>query len=156
MLFQLVGVVLGGGQGKSWCDNTLDTVVASLASEYSRMEDVLRRVVCQVQEECDSLHRAVLFEIPGKEPAGFQVNTHSTEDNGEVVFVVIMDALGGLDQTGLTTDLSSDFVMWETGGREDWDLLTTGDGVHGINGGDTGRNHLFWVHLWCKSAARHL
>jgi hypothetical protein len=35
--------------------------------------------------------------------------------------------------------------MRQTSSREDGDLLTTGDGVHGINGGDTSLDHFFRI-----------
>lgn len=41
--------------------------------------------------------------------------------------------------------------MRKTGGGEDGDLLATGDRVHGVDGGDTGRDHLFGVHLFVVS-----
>lgn len=94
----------------------------------------IRRVVCQVQEQGNPLHTAVLLEIASEESTGLQVDTHGTEDDGEVVRVVIVNALGGLDQTGLSTNLSSNFVVRQTSGREDGNLLTTGNRVHGING----------------------
>ena len=117
----------------------------------------VRRVVCQVQEQSNSLHTTVLLEIASEESAGFQVDTHGTEDNGEVVFVVIVNTLCRLDQTGLSTNLGSDFVVGQTSGREDGNLLTTGDRVHGIDGRDTGRDHLLGVFLRMsiQASARH-
>jgi hypothetical protein len=56
----------------------------------------VRRVVCQVQEQGDTLHTAVLLEVSCEEPTGLQVDTHGTEDNGEVVVVVVVYTLGGL------------------------------------------------------------
>jgi hypothetical protein len=94
----------------------------------------IRRVVCQVQEQGNSLHTAVLLEVTSEESAGLQVDTHGTEDDGEVVLVVVVNALGGLDQTGLSTNLGSNFVVGQTSGREDGNLLTTSNRVHGING----------------------
>lgn len=35
--------------------------------------------------------------------------------------------------------------MWQAGGWEDWDLLSTGDAVHAINGGDARLDHLLRV-----------
>lgn len=35
--------------------------------------------------------------------------------------------------------------MRKTSGREEWNLLTTGNGDHGINGRDTGLDHLLWI-----------
>ena len=50
-------------------------------------------------------------------------------------------------QTSLSANLSSNLVVWETGGGKNGNLLTTGDGVHGVDGGDTGGDHFFWVDL---------
>ena len=107
----------------------------------------LRRVVGQVQEQSNSLHTAVLLEIASEESAGFQVDTHGTEDDGEVVLVVIVNTLGGLDQTGLSTNLGSDLVVRQTSGGEDGNLLTTSNRVHGVNGRNTGRDHLLGIFL---------
>lgn len=107
----------------------------------------VRRVVRQVQEQGNSLHTAVLLEIASEESAGFQVDTHGTEDDGEVVRVIIVNALGGLDQTGLSADLGSNLVVGQTSGGEDGNLLTTSNRVHGINGRDTCRDHLLGVFL---------
>lgn len=107
----------------------------------------VRRVVGQVQEQSDSLHTAILLKVASEESAGFQVDTHGTKDDGEVVVVVVVNALGGLDQTGLSTDLSGNLVVRKTSGREDGNLLTTSDRVHGVDGRDTGRNHLLGVFL---------
>lgn len=72
----------------------------------------LRRIVCQVEEQSDTLHTAVLFEVAREEATGLQVDTHSTEDNGEVVVVVVVYTLGGLsDKTSLSANLRSDFVV---------------------------------------------
>lgn len=35
--------------------------------------------------------------------------------------------------------------MWETGSGEEWDLLTTSNGVHDIDGRDTSLNHLLGI-----------
>lgn len=110
-----------------------------------------RRVVCQVQEQGNTLHTAVLLEVSCEETRCLQVDTHSTENDGEVVSVSVVYALVDpgrpTDKTGLSANLSGDFVVGETGGREDRDLLTTGNGVHGIDSGDTSGDHLFGVHL---------
>jgi hypothetical protein len=107
----------------------------------------VRRVVGQVQEQSDSLHTAVLLKVASEKSGGFQVDTHGTEDDGEVLLVVIVDTLGRLDQTGLSTNLSGNLVVGQTGGREDGNLLTTSNRVHGVNGRDTGRDHLLGIFL---------
>ena len=84
--------------------------------------------------------------------------THSSKDDGEVVFVHIQNTLAVLlDETGLTTDLCGQLrdeaaiavdgylVVGETSSREDGNLLTAGNGVHGIDGRDTSLNHFLRV-----------
>ena len=72
----------------------------------------LRGVVCQVQEQGDTLHTAVLLEVACEEATGLQVDTHGTEDNGEVVVVVIVYTLGRLsDKTSLSANLRGDFIV---------------------------------------------
>ena len=53
----------------------------------------LRRVIRQVQEQGDTLHTAILLEISCEETTCFQVDTHSTENDREVVCVSVVDAL---------------------------------------------------------------
>lgn len=112
----------------------------------------LRRIVGEVKEESGALQTAVLLKVAGEETSGFQVNTHGSENNGEVLLVVIMNALARdavtLNQTGLSTNLGSDFVVRETGSGENRNLLTTSDRVHGVNSRDARRDHFLGVHLW--------
>jgi hypothetical protein len=134
VLLELVCVVLGSREGETRRDDTFDTAMSQPTAHVHAYQDS-RRVVCQVQEQSDALHATVLFEIPGKEAARFQVDTHGTENDGEVVIVVIVYTLRRLpDQTSLSANLSGDFVVGETGSGEDRDLLTAGDGVHGVDG----------------------
>jgi hypothetical protein len=108
----------------------------------------VRRVVGQVQEQGDTLHTAVLLKVLGEEAARLQVDTHGTENDGEVVVVVVVYALCGLsDETGLSTNLRSDLVVGKTGRREDGNLLSTGNRVHRVDSRNTGRDHFFRVHL---------
>ena len=87
----------------------------------------VRRIVRQVQEQGDTLERAVLLEIACEESTCLQVDTHSSENNREVVLVVIVDTLSGsLHEGSLTTNLGSNFVVGKTGGGEDGNLLATG------------------------------
>jgi len=105
-----------------------------------------RRIICQVQKQRDTLHGTILLEITSKESRSLQVDTHGTKDDAEVLCMTIMYGLVGLvDKTSLSTNLSGDFIVRQTGGREDGNLLTTGDRVHCVNGRDTRRNHLFGV-----------
>jgi len=80
-----------------------------------------------------------------------QVDTHGTENNGEVLLVAVVNTLVGdallLDETSLSANLGGNFVVRQTGGRENGNLLSSGNRVHGINGRDTGRNHLLGVFL---------
>lgn len=112
-----------------------------------RIDKDSRRVIGQVKEKSDTLHTAVLLEIASEESAGFQVHTHGAEDNGEVVRVTVVHALCRLDETCLSANLRSNFVVRETSSREDRDLLSTGNRVHGVNGRDTSRDHFFGVDL---------
>lgn len=50
-----------------------------------------------------------------------------------------------LNERGLSADLGTNLIMGETVGREEGDLLSTGDGVHDINGGDTSLDHFLRV-----------
>lgn len=109
----------------------------------------VRRVISQVQEQRDTLHTAVLLEITGEETASLHVDTHSCEDDREVLFVSVVDVLSRLaDQASLATNLGSNFVVWKTGSGENGNLLTTSNGVHSIDGRDTGGDHFFGVHLY--------
>jgi hypothetical protein len=51
-----------------------------------------------------------------------------------------------LDQRCLTTNLGTDLIVRKTGGREKRDLLTSGNGVHHIDGRDTRLDHFLRVH----------
>jgi hypothetical protein len=114
----------------------------------------VRWVVGQVQEQGDTLHTAVLLKVLGEETARLQVDTHGTENDGEVVVVAVVYALGGLsDQTGLSTNLRSNLVVGQTRRREDGDLLATSNRVHRVDGRDTGRDHFFGVHLALSAPA---
>lgn len=129
VLLALVGQELGGSQSQAGSDDTLDG-----------------RIVGQVQEQTHVLHGTVLLEVLLEESGSLHVHTHSGEHDGEVVGVVIQHGLARqLDETGLTTDLGGDFVVGQTGGGEDGDLLATGNRVHHIDGRDTGLDHLLGV-----------
>lgn len=122
-----VGQVLCGGQGKSRSDDTLNG-----------------SIVGQVHEEDDTVHRAVDLEVGLEEKSGLLGDTHSGKNNGEVLVGVIVDVLV-LDEGGLTTDLGADFVVRKTGSGEERNFLTTSDGVHDIDSGNTGLDHLLGV-----------
>uniref|UniRef100_A0A2M4D215 Putative secreted protein n=1 Tax=Anopheles darlingi TaxID=43151 RepID=A0A2M4D215_ANODA len=129
VLLALIGQELGGRQRQTGRNDTLDG-----------------RIVGQVQEQAHVLHGTVLFEVLLEESGRLHVHTHSGEHDGKVVLVLIQHRLTRLlHQTGLTTDLGSDFVVRQTGSREDGNLLSTGDRVHHIDGRDTGLNHFLGV-----------
>ncbi len=50
-----------------------------------------------------------------------------------------------LDEGALATDLGSNLIVWETIGREDGDLLATGNGVHDVNSRNASLDHLLRV-----------
>lgn len=123
----LVGKMLSGGKSKSWSNDTLDGWIVSV-----------------VHEKDDTVHGAVHLEISLEESSGLKVDTHCCENNSEVLLGVIQDILT-LDEGSLSTDLGTDFRVGKTGGREEWNLLTTSNGDHGINGRDTSLDHLLWI-----------
>ena len=89
----------------------LDSRLAEHQAEQY-VQDDLRRIVGKVKEESGALHTAVLLEVACEEATGLQVDTHGTEDNGEVVVVVIVYTLGRLsDKTSLSANLRGDFVV---------------------------------------------
>jgi len=57
---------------------------------------------------------------------------------------VIVDILV-LNEGSLAANLGTDFVVRKTGCREKRDLLTTSDGVHQVDGGDTSLDHFFGI-----------
>ncbi|KAI6769729.1 hypothetical protein HG530_004358 [Fusarium avenaceum] len=128
-----------------------------LEEHHSKQKD---QIVGEVKEEGGTLQTAVLLEIAGEETSGFQVNTHSTEDNGEVLLVAIVDTLIGdtllLDKTSLSANLGGDFVVRQTGGGEDGDLLSSGNRVHGVDGRDTSRNAAYLLDIDAGSTLEDL
>jgi len=122
-----VGEVLSGGQGKSGSNDSLNG-----------------GIVGQVHEEDDTVHGAIDLEIGLEETSSLHIDTHSGEDDDEVLIGMIMDILM-LDKRSLTANLGTDSVMRETGGGEEGNLLTTGNRVHNIDGRDTSLNHLLGI-----------
>ena len=123
----LVGQVLCGGQSESWGDDTLDGWVVGV-----------------VHEEHDTVHGSVDLELLLEETGGLQVDTHGSENNGEVLLGVVEYVLA-LDEGGLTADLSTDLVVRQTGSREERNLLTSGNGGHGVDGRDASLDHFLGV-----------
>lgn len=123
----LVSQVLSRGESKSWGDDTLDGWIVGV-----------------VHEQHDTVHGSVDLELLLEETRGLQVDTHSSEDDSEVLLGVILHVLA-LDEGSLTADLGTDLVVRKTGGREERDLLTSGNGGHGIDGRDAGLDHFLGV-----------
>jgi len=123
----LVSEVLCGGEGETGSNNTLNASVIS-----------------KVQEKDDTIHGAVNLEVGLEETSSLLIDTHSGEDNGEVLLGVIVDIFV-LNKGSLATNLGTNFVMRKTGSREEGNLLATGNGVHDIDGRDTGLNHFLGV-----------
>ena len=124
----LVRQVLSGRQGQSRRDDTLDCWIIGV-----------------VHEQHDTVHGAVHLELLLEETGSLQVDTHSGEDDGEVLIRVIEDILA-LDEGGLTADLRSNIVVRKTGSGEEWNLLSSGNRCHGVDGRDTRLDHFLWIH----------
>jgi hypothetical protein len=123
----LVSEVLSGGEGETGSNDTLNG-----------------GIIGEVHEENDTVHGAVNLEVGLEETSSLLVDTHSGENNSEVLCRVIVDVLV-LDQGGLATNLGTDFVVRKTSSGEERNLLSTGDGVHDIDGGDSSFNHFLGV-----------
>ena len=60
--------------------------------------------------------------------------------------MVIKNRLAGEpDQRTLATDLSGDFVVGQSVGRKDGNLLPTSDGIHDVNGRDASLDHFLRI-----------
>ena len=115
MQIPLIRQILRRRKRKPWRNNTLNG-----------------GIVRQVQKQGGTLHRSTLLEITAEESCRFHVHSHGTKDNGKVLLVGVEGVLE-LDEGGLSGDLGSHFVVWEAGGGEDGDFLTTGDRVHDVD-----------------------
>lgn len=102
MLADLVRKVLGGGEGQTRGDNTLDG-----------------RVVSQVKEQDNLGHSAVLLEVLTEVPGSLHVDTHRSEHDGE-----LLDGVTLVHQTGLSANLGGDLVVRQTSRREERNLLS--------------------------------
>ena len=89
MLLARVREVLGRRESEAGCDDSLDG-----------------GIVCQVHEEHDVLHGTVLLEVVPEESCRLHVDTHSAEDDAEVLLRVIHHILA-FDQRCLSTHLGS-------------------------------------------------
>jgi hypothetical protein len=119
VLAAIVSEVFGSGESETRSDDTFDG-----------------GIVCLVHEEDGLFHGTVLLEFGTEETGGFLIDTHSSEDDAEIFGFTVL-----LDETGLTHNLGSDVVVGETSTREERNLLTTRNGGHDIDGGDTSANH---------------
>jgi hypothetical protein len=72
-------------------------------------------VIGQVDEENNTIHRSINFEVSLEETSSLHIYTHSSEDKPEVVVRMVVHVLV-LNKGGLTANLSTDRVMWETSG----------------------------------------
>lgn len=121
-------------------------IVSNHSSQTHHLDS--RWVIGQIQEECDSFHTAILFEISSEETTSLHIDTHCSENDREVVLMTIVNIFGGLvDQTSLTTYLCSNFIVWKTSGGKDRNFLASCDRIHGINGRYSRGNHFFRVDL---------
>ena len=51
-----------------------------------------RRDVCEMEEQCDLVERAVLLEVLSEEASSLHVDTHCREHDREVVFMAVVHA----------------------------------------------------------------
>ena len=122
--------------------------------------DRVRRNVgslARFKNNVDSFQTAILFEIGLEESSCFHVDTHCSKNDGEIVFMHIMDIFTMFDQACLTTDLCCDFVVRKTSSRENGQLLPSGDRVHAIYGRYPRLYHFLRVdaRVWIDSRAYH-
>lgn len=126
VLVALVGEILGGSEGETWGDDTLNGWI-----------------IGQVEEEGDTFHRSVLLEILLEKASSIHVNSHSGEDNSEGGLCLSVGSLD--DKTGLSANLGGNLIVRKSSSREDRNLLSTGNGVHSVDSGDSSLDHLLWV-----------
>ena len=94
MLLELISIVFGGGERQAGCNDALD-----------------RRVICQVQEESDTVQTPVLFKVLLEEACGFHVHTHSSEHDREVVLVAVENVFGRpFHKASLSDDLGGNLT----------------------------------------------
>ena len=108
VLLQLIGKVFGCREGQTRRDNTLDP-----DCQIGDVTRDSRGIRGQVDEEGTVADTSALLEVLLEESSSLHVNTHSSEDDGEVVLVTVVNALASsrsLDKTGLSTDLSSNLM----------------------------------------------
>ena len=88
-------------------------------------------------------HRAGFLKIVTEETRSLHVHTHRGEDDRKRLLRVIGGgALGTLlDQTGLPADLRGDLVVRQARGREERDLLASGDRGHGVDSRNARLDH---------------
>lgn len=79
----------------------------------------------------------------GKCPASSARETVGAHNHVALLFAVA-------DQASLSADLSSDVIVGQACGREERNLLAPSNGVHGVDGGYAGLNHLFRICAFCR------
>jgi hypothetical protein len=106
VLLELVGVVLGRCERQTRRNDALDAVRRFNREALGGTRGHARWVVGQVEEEGDSVERAVLLKVLSEEARRLHVDTHGGKDDGKVVVMIVVNALTGLgDETRLPTDL---------------------------------------------------
>mmetsp|Transcript_13236 Transcript_13236/g.27456 ORF Transcript_13236/g.27456 Transcript_13236/m.27456 type:complete len:441 (-) Transcript_13236:62-1384(-) len=118
-----VGQILGGRQGQP-----------------GRNDPFNGGIIGQIQKQGRTLHGPGFFKIRAKKARRFHIDPHGPKDNGKVFFVRIHGILL-LDQGSLTSNLRRHFIVGQTGGGENGNLLSAGNRVHDINGGNARLNH---------------
>ena len=108
--------------------------------QSGRDNSLNRGVVGKIEEQAGALHRTGFLEVVPEEPRGLHVHTHGSEHHREVVRMPVERIFQGHERR-LAHDLRGDFVVGQAGGREERDLLSSGHGVHDIDGRDSGLDH---------------
>jgi len=124
--------------------NALIVLLCSCKSETRSNNTLNGGIVSEIEEKNDFLHGTIGFEILSEESSNLHVHTHCTENDGEVIIGMIEHILS-LDERCLTHDLCTDFVMWQTVGREQRNLLTSSNRSHAIDSRNTSLNHFLRI-----------
>mmetsp|Transcript_3540 Transcript_3540/g.4824 ORF Transcript_3540/g.4824 Transcript_3540/m.4824 type:complete len:212 (+) Transcript_3540:1589-2224(+) len=115
------------------------------SESQTRCDDTLDGwIICQVQEKGCTLHCSTFLKIRTEVTGCFHVNSHSSENDCKVLFVSI-NSIFLLHEGGLTGNLCCNFIVRQSGGRKDWNFLSTSDGVHDIDRTNSCLNHCLWV-----------
>ena len=122
-----IGKMLCGGQCKSGSDNTF----------YSRM-------VSMIHEKDYSVHWSVNFEISFEKSSSCQVYSHCCEHNSKI-FIGMVEHIFTFDESSLSTNLGTNFIVGKSCSWEQWNLLSSCDWSHAIYCGNSSLNHFFWI-----------